>query len=129
MKEKNPYERILRVMQKVGANSNNEPLNIGKILASPPNIRVQYKGIILEKDEIWISSYLLPGYTRHMVGETNYRGGGGGYAVYESHNHPIDNDEIWTDTLVPGDYVSITPLPAEDGKPQQYIIHDKIEHL
>lgn len=129
MKEKDPYGRILGVMQNVGRDSNNEPLNIGKILASPPDIKVQYKGIVLSKEEIWISSYLLPGYTRHMVGATEFKGGGGGYAEYESHNHPIDNNETWTDTLVSGDYVSITPLPAEDGKPQQYIIHDKIVHL
>ena len=36
--------------------------------------------------------------------------GGGGYAEYASHNHPIDNDETWTDTLKPGTIVLVIPL-------------------
>lgn len=129
MKEKNPYARILNVISGISKETNNEPPNIGRILAPPPDIKVKYKGIVLGKDEIWISSYLLPGYTRHVVGETSNAAGGSGYAEYASHNHPVDNDETWTDTLRPGDYVSVKPLPAEDGKPQQYMIENKIEHL
>ena len=74
----------------------------------------------------------MPGYTRHVVGATSYRGGGGGYAEYESHNHPIDNDETWTDTLVPGDLVGVTPLEEsneDEKKGQLYLITGRVRKL
>ncbi|WP_443873079.1 DUF2577 family protein, partial [Mitsuokella multacida] len=43
----------------------------------------------------------------------------------ESHNHPIDNDETWTDTLKPGDLVSVHP--QEGG--QSFIIECKLVKL
>ena len=98
---------------------------IGIVLASPPDIQVQLDDIILTKEDVYVSAYLLSGYTRHVVGETSYRGGGGGYAEYESHNHPVDNDETWTDTLVPGDRVTVVPLEGD----QLYIIEDKVVKL
>lgn len=98
---------------------------IGKILASPPDIQVQLDDIVLSKDDVYISSYLLSGYTRHVVGATSYAGGGSGDAAYESHNHPVDNDETWTDTLVPGDLVTVVPLEGD----QLYIIEDKVVKL
>ena len=80
---------------------------------------------------------MLVGYERtakgHIVSATQNRGGGGGYAAFESHNHDIDNDYtdniVYTDTLKAGDYVSIMPMMSEDGSSQQYIILDKIVRL
>ena len=137
MKNKNPYSTILGVMRGVSLNSNSPSIQIGKIITPPPEIQVDYNGIILEKAEVWISQYLLVGYERtakgHIVSATQNRAGGGGYAEFASHNHDIHNDYtdniIYTDTLKPGDYVSIMPMMSEDGSSQQYIILDKIVHL
>lgn len=137
MKNKNPYGTILDVMAGVSKNTNSPSIQIGKIITPPPEIQVSYNGIILEKPEVWISEYLLIGYERtakgHIVSATQNRAGGGGYAQYESHNHDIDNDYtdniIYTDTLKPGDYVSIMPMVSEDGSSQQYVILDKIVRL
>lgn len=136
-KNENPYSKILNVIAGVSKNNNSPSIQIGKILASPPNIKVSYNGIILEKEEVWISEYLLIGYKRtakgHLVSATQNAAGGQGYAQYESHNHNINNDYtdtiIYTDTLIAGDYVSIMPIMSEDGTSQQYIILDKIVRL
>lgn len=137
MKNKNPYEEILGVMAGVSKNNNSPSIQVGKIISPPPEIQVSYNGIILEKEELWISKYLLAGYERtakgHIISATQNRAGGGGMAEYESHNHDINNDYtdniIYTDTLKPGDYVSIDPIMSEDGTSQQYIIQDKIVRL
>jgi len=137
MKNKNPYTTILRVMKDISEDANSPSIQIGKIIASPPEIQVSYNGIILDKKEIWISQYLLVGYERtakgHLVSATQNRAGGSGDPAFARHNHDIDNDYtdniIYTDTLVAGDYVSIMPMMSEDGTSQQYIILDKIVHL
>ena len=98
---------------------------VGIVLASPPAIQVQLDDIILTSKDVYVSAYLLPGYTRHVVGETSFRGGGSGLPAYESHNHPVDNDETWTDTLVPGDLVTVIPLEGD----QLYLIEDKVVKL
>jgi len=133
----NPYGTILGVMAGVGKNNNSPSIKIGKIISPPPEIQVSYNGIMLDKKDVWISEYLLIGYVRtakgNIVSATQNRGGGSGYAQYESHNHDIANDYtdtiIYTDTLVAGDCVSIMPMVSEDGSNQQYIILDKIVHL
>ena len=106
---------------------------IGKVLTPPSSLTVQLDDIVLERGEMYIFSYSLPGYTRHMVGATSYRGGGGGYAEYESHNHPIDNDETWTDTLKPGDLVGVIPLEgvtdSAGDQSQMYLITGRLTRL
>lgn len=106
---------------------------IGKVLTPPPALTVQVDDIVLEQGEIYIFSYSLPGYTRHMVGATSYRGGGGGDAAYESHNHPIDNDETWTDTLKTGDLVGVIPLEgvtdSATDQSQMYLITGRLTRL
>lgn len=108
---------------------------IGIILASPPNIQVQVNNIVLTKEDVYISEYLLIGYERtakgHIKSATQNAAGGNGYAQYESHNHKIDNDYtdniIYTDTLQPGDRVSVIPVYGQDS--QLYIIEDKVVKL
>lgn len=98
---------------------------VGKVLTPPPNLSVEWNNIVITKEQIYLNEYWLPGHTRHIVGETDFRGGGSGYPAYESHNHPIDNDETWTDTLKPGDFVSV--YPQEGG--QLFIIENKLVKL
>lgn len=133
----NPYSTILGLMKDTSISNNSPSIKIGKIIKSPPEIQVSYNGIILDKKDVWISEYLLIGYTRtakgHIKSATQNRAGGGGDAEFASHNHDIDNDYtnniIYTDTLKAGDYVSIMPMVSEDNSSQQYIILDKIVHL
>lgn len=87
---------------------------VGIVVSPPPDLVVKMNNIDITAKEIYCSRYLLPGYTRHMVGQTNNRGGGSGDAAYESHNHPIDNDETWTDTLKPGTLVLLIPIYGQD---------------
>lgn len=132
-----PESQLMGILNGVAKNNQPETIQIGKVLAPPPNIKVQYKDFILEKEDIWISEYLLIGYERTakgvIVSETQPRGGGGGYALFASHTHEINNpytdNIIYTDTLKPGEYVSIMPIQQVEGTTQQYIILDKIVHL
>lgn len=123
----NPYTGILNIMNDVAVANKTPKACIGVITSPPPNIAIAYKGIKLTNKEVFIADYLLPGYTRHVVGETSNRGGGSGDAAYESHNHPIDNDETWTDTLKPGDHVAMLPIEATDPQQtvQQYFVFMK----
>ena len=106
---------------------------IGIVLTPPPALKVKVDDIVIEQGEIYIFSYSLPVYTRHMVGETSFKGGGGGYAEYESHNHPIDNDETWTDTLVEGDLVGVIPLEgvtdSTGDQSQMFLITGRLTRL
>lgn len=87
---------------------------VGIVTSLPPDLVVKMNNIDITAKEIYCSRYLLPGYTRHMVGQTSDRAGGSGDAAYESHNHPIDNDETWTDTLKPGMLVLLIPIYGQD---------------
>lgn len=79
---------------------------------------------------MWIDDYWIPGHTRHMVGSTANRAGGSGDAAYESHNHPIDNDERLTDTWKVGDKVLLLPVTGDDNKTtKQYIVGMKLRRL
>ena len=129
--KENPIQGIIDTIRKIAKNNNSPVMQIGKILASPPEIQVAYNGITLDKDEIYISEYLLMGYRRtakgHIVSGTQTACSTCGHA------HVIDNDYtddiIYTDTLVAGDLVSIMPILAEDGTKQKYIILDRIVEL
>ena len=116
---------IVGTMHDIANGSIPQRAQIGVVIAPPPEIEIRLNDIPLTKKDIYISSYLLSGYTRHVKGETSDKGGGGGYAEYESHRHPIDNDETWTDTLRPGDLVSVIPVEGD----QLYIITDKVVRL
>ena len=132
-----PESQLLGILNGVAKNNQPETIQIGKVLAPPPNIKIQYKDFILEKEDVWFSEYLLIGYERTakgtIVSETQPRSGGGGYALFASHTHEINNpytdNIIYTDTLKPGEYVSIMPIQQVEGTTQQYIILDKIVHL
>lgn len=107
--------------------------SVGIVVQPPPDIVVKWNNIELTKENIYIAEYLLVGYRReargHIVSATQPRGGGSGDAAYASHNHDIDNDYtddiIYTDTLKPGDLVSVLPCAGS----QLYIITDKLVKL
>lgn len=132
--KKNPYAEFFGMVQGVGRNCQSPTIQIGTIIDPPPSIKVQYKGMVLESAECYISEYLLTQYKRSAEGNikttTEEVTGGSGEAKYASHSHPVNHyySETWitTDTLKAGDKVAIMPCQSEDGTSQQYIILDKI---
>lgn len=121
----NSVSKMLEIQHNIAEGHKTLPPSVGKVLTPPPDLSIAWNDIILTKEQLYLNEYWLPGHTRHIVGETSNRGGGGGLAMYESHNHPIDNDETWTDTLKPGDLVSV--YPQEGG--QLFIIENKLVKL
>lgn len=77
-------EKLVGAMHGIAQDERLARPKIGRVLTPPPGLTIQVDDIILERGEIYIFSYSLPGYTRHMVGETSYRGGGGGYAEFNA---------------------------------------------
>lgn len=130
-KTENPYKALVSLQRKLSRGAAMQPtIGIGYIVSPPPNIKIKYNGYIVTNKYLWIDDYWLPGHTRHMVGATSYRGGGSGDPAYESHNHPIDNDEQLTDTWAVGDHVAMLPITAEDNRTTtQYIILGKLKRL
>lgn len=103
----------------------------GIVLNPPPEIKISYRGMILDKSFLYIDQLYLQDYTRtakgHIVSATQNRSGGGGDASFASHNHDIDNDYTdtitYTDTWKVGDKVIVLPIFGDDGKTiKQYAI-------
>lgn len=105
---------IVDVMHSVVQGDLPRGAQVGIVVSPPPSLVVKMNNIEITAKDVYCSRYLLPGYTRHMVGQTDNRGGGSGDAAYESHNHPIDNDETWTDTLKPGTLVLLIPIYGQN---------------
>ena len=105
---------IVDIMHTVARGELPRGAQVGIVEAPPPDIVVRMNNIPLTKKDLYISRYLMPDYTRHMVGQTSNRAGGSRDAAYESHNHPIDNDETWTDTLKPGTLVLLIPIYGQN---------------
>lgn len=130
-KNEDPYKGLLNLFRKLTQQSIQKGTRIGTIISPPPEIKIQCDGMILDKTRLYIDEYWVPGHTRHMVGETDFKGGGSGDATYESHNHPINNDESLTDTWAPGDKVSMEPVYSDDDNisGQQFIVHAKLRRF
>lgn len=124
-KTEDPYKAMLTLFRNVGGNAGlQSTAQIGTIVNPPPEIKVQWNGMLLDKKWFYIDDYWLQGHIRqikgHIVSATQNRGGGGGDAAYESHNHDIDNDYtasiIYTDTWQIGDKVLMIPIMGDDNK-------------
>lgn len=126
-------------------------ISVGRVLAPPPDIKIAWNNIILEKEQIYIDQFLLPQYKRMVKGDTKLphakgnirtstqnRRGGSGEPSFVSHVHKIHNSykadvesdyqasAIYTDAgLQAGDYVSVLPI---DGG-QKFIILGKLVYL
>ncbi len=117
---------IIETMHDVAAAHESREASVGKIIAPPPDLKVEWNNIILTREQIYISERILIGHKReirgHLVSGTQEAG-------HHVHTHAIDNDYtatmIYTDTLKPGDLVSVVPL--RDG--QHFIISDKLVKL
>ncbi len=109
--------------------------SLGKVVAPPPNIDILWNGIHLTREQVYLNEQWLIGHRReargHIVSATQDKGGGGGFALFESHNHAIDNSYtesfIYTDTLKPGDWVTVFPVEMEGE--QLYMVTEKMVKL
>lgn len=127
-----PYKGILGLMAAVSQrNGIQNGVSVGLVISGPPNIKISYNGMTLTKEQLLVDEYWIPGHTRHVVGSTDYAGGGSGDAAYESHNHPVNNDETLTDTWKPGDRVALIPLYTKEDMRggQKFIVFGKLRYL
>jgi len=105
---------------------------LGLVLTPPPDLSIRWNNIVLKKDKLYLNEYWLQGHRReakgHIVSETQPAG-------HHIHTHDIDNDYtddiIYTDTLKPGDWVSVYPVETEDGtmKGQLFMVESKMVKL
>lgn len=131
-KNDDPYAGLSKMLHGIGKRTGIQPgIGVGVIVSPPPSIQVAYNGMILDAADLYVDDYWIPGHQRHMVGETSYRAGGSGMPAYESHNHPIDNDERFTDTWQAGDKVALLPIYSalDMQSAQQYIVLAKLRRL
>ena len=138
-KAEDPYKGLVGLTKALAEGAALQPTaGIGTILSPPPDIKISYHGYILDKENLWIDEYWIPGHTRtnkgHIVSATQERSGGGGYAEFASHNHDIDNDytdsQTKTDTWKVGDKLELIPVLGEDERTtKQFIVGKKLVRL
>ena len=105
---------------------------LGQVITPPPNLSIRYNNITLTKEKLYLNEYWLPGHRReakgHIVSGTQEAG-------HHVHTHGIDNDYtddiVYTDTLKPGDWVSVYPVGTSDGtmKGQLFMVESKMVKL
>lgn len=124
-KTEDAYKGMLKLFKDIGGNAGLQSMpQIGTIVSPPPEIKVQWNGMLLDKKWFYIDDYWLQGHTRqikgHIVSATQNRSGGGDDAMFASHNHDIDNDYtasiIYTDTWHVGDKILMIPIQGSDNK-------------
>jgi len=129
-----PYVELLSAMQRQGKSVNPPGIRLAEIVSPPPNIIIKMVDLQIDKDNILIADYLLPGYRRNITmpltdsqsEETDTVVGDHG-----SHTHDVTKIGVpagtmqLTDTLKSGDTVAV--MPTTDG--QTYIILAKVVRL
>lgn len=66
---------IVDVMHSVVQGNLPRGAQVGIVVSPPPSRVVKMNNIEITAKDVYCSRYLLPGYTRHMVGQTSDRGG------------------------------------------------------
>lgn len=103
--------------------------SVGKIISPPPEIKIAWNNIILNKERIYIDEYLLIGHKREAKGHIKSGTQSADCGCGGSHSHGINNDYtdtiIYTDTLKVGDLVEVTPLKGD----QLFIVKCKLIYL
>lgn len=134
MKE-NPFTTIINELTNRSKSSIDIPIvGIGSILSPPPNIKVKYGDLVLDKDNLYVADYLLTNYQR----EYELTGEGITTLVQPIPPDPPTITETWgmtstiligniklTDTLKSGDLVAL--ISTQDK--QTFIIVCKVQKL
>lgn len=133
MKE-NPYSSFIEIMKEQGAKNNPPGIKIARVTSISDNdIKIEVDDLVVDKDNIYISDYLLKNYKREirtddisdLEGNTNIVNDGG-----ESldHKHSLVDLKInqavtyTIDTLEVDDLVAVFPVTDK----QTYIILSKV---
>ena len=120
-----PFKDLTALIQNIGGKNGMQPVpGFGKIISPPPDLKIAYNGMTIDKKYLYVDEYWVQNHERHAKGKitsaTQNRAGGGGEAAFESHNHDIDNpytdNIIYTDTWKVGDIVMLLPITAADDK-------------
>lgn len=129
-----PYSTLVRIMREQGAKYNPPTIQIGKVIAPPPNLVIKIGDLQIDKDNILIADYLLPNYQRQIsIPMTSGAGTMSSEIVgdHGAHTHTIYQLEISQgeiqilDTLKTGDLVAVMPT----GDRQTYIVLAKVVSL
>ena len=124
----NPYAELLSAMQRQGASLNPPGIRLAEVVSPPPDIVIKMGELQVDKNNILIADYMLPGYKREASGSSagtiithldveepeppDYSE----HTVMESMSY--EGTARFTDTLKSGDTVVV--MPTEDR--QTYII-------
>ena len=115
---------LFDTVEGIAKNNKSPVIGIGKVISTDP-LQIQYNGMVLTKEELWINDYLWTDHSRTTKGNIV---SGTQPAGHHSHTHNIANDytdtTITTDTdLKPGYYVAVMPIQdSTDRTNQQYMI-------
>ena len=130
----NPYSEIIKLIQIYGASYNPPAIEIGEVVAPPPNIAVRVGDLQIDKDNILIADYLLSDYEREVsVDETSEAGTITEIitrepyteATHEIAKYNLTGSIKFKDTLRQGDLIAV--LSTADR--QTYIILARVVRL
>ncbi len=73
-KTEDPYKAMLTLFRNVGGNAGlQSTAQIGTVVSPPPEIKVQWNGMLLDKKWFYIDDYWLQGHTRQIRGHIVFR--------------------------------------------------------
>lgn len=129
-----PYVEMLSAMQRQGASMVPPGIKLAEVVSPPPNLVIKMGDLQIDKDNILIADYLLPGYGRAVtIPLTDSQSEVTDTVVGDHGSHTHDVTKIGvpagtiqlTDTLKPGDIVAA--MPTVDS--QTYIILARVVSL
>lgn len=119
----NPYSTLINIMRNRGSDFNTPGIQLAEVIAPPPNLLIKVGDLQVDKKNILIADYLIPGYNRQYSqggsGTISTKDSGGTsspYTVLESIN--ATGKVTLTDTLQKGNVLAVIPTSDE----QTYII-------
>lgn len=131
MKE-NPYSSLINVMQEQGGKHQTPGIKLAKVVSiDDDDIKIEVDDLIIDKDNIYISDYLLKNYKREIKTDniTDLSSDTNSVSIGDnSHKHILTNLSInqtntyTLDTLIVGDLVAVLPMSDK----QTYIIVSKV---
>lgn len=62
--KKDPLSRLVNLIREEGKKYNPPSIILSKVISPPPNLKIEYRGVEIDKDNILISQYLLTDYKR-----------------------------------------------------------------
>lgn len=101
----NPYAGIVNLMREQGGKNNSPDIMLGEVLTPFPELTIKTGDVQLDKDNLLMADYLMPGYKRsyYMKGvmHASYSGNFAStnsvnVGDHGSHNHSVNNMDFTT---------------------------------